>query len=65
MLAQRIHRNSTRVLSLLMIALGVALAVQAITGDGGVFSSRMLLGVLMIAAGGGRIYLERRRSREA
>jgi hypothetical protein len=63
MLAQRIHRNSTLVLSLLMIVLGVALIVQAITGDGGVLSSRLLLGVLLAAAGGGRIYLERRRSR--
>jgi hypothetical protein len=62
MLAQRIHRNSTLVLSLLMIVLGVALTVQAITGDGGVLSSRLLLGVLLAAAGVGRIYLERRRS---
>jgi hypothetical protein len=65
MLAQRIHRNSTLALSLAMIVLGVALAVQAVTGDGGVFSSRLLLGVLLIAAGGGRVYLERRRSRGA
>jgi hypothetical protein len=65
MLAQQFHRNSTLVLSLLMIVLGAALAVQAVTGDGGVFSSRLLLGVLLIAAGSGRIYLERRRSRGA
>jgi hypothetical protein len=65
MLAQRIYRNTTVVLSLLMMALGVALVVQAITGDGGVLSPRMLLGLLLIAAGGGRVYLQRRRSREA
>jgi len=65
MLAQRIYRNATLVLSLLMMALGVALVVQALAGDGGAISPRMLLGLLLIAAGGGRIYLQRRGSREA
>ena len=48
------HRGSTFVLSLVMAALGVALIVQAVTGHGGVISLRLLLGVLFIAAGGGR-----------
>jgi hypothetical protein len=57
------HRAGTLVLSLLMGAIGVALIVQAASGHGSVVSPRLLLGVLFIAAGGGRSYLEARRSR--
>jgi hypothetical protein len=46
-----------------MAAIGLALLVQALGGDGGVLSPRLLLGVLFIAAGAGRVYLEVRRSR--
>ena len=46
------HRSGTLVLSLLMAAIGVALIVQAVDGNGGVLSPRLLLGVLFIAAGG-------------
>ncbi len=58
-----LHRSTTVVLSLVMVALGVALAVQALSGHGGVISGRLLLGVLFMAAGVGRLYLESRRSR--
>jgi hypothetical protein len=58
-----LHRSTTVVLSLVMVALGVALAVQALSGHGGVISGRLLLGVLFVAAGVGRLYLESRRSR--
>ena len=47
------HRSATFVLSLVMAAIGVALIVEAVSGDGGVISPRLLLGVLFIAAGGG------------
>jgi predicted membrane channel-forming protein YqfA (hemolysin III family) len=59
------HRAGTLVLSLLMGAIGVALIVQAVSGHGGVVSPRLLLGVLFIAAGGGRMYVESRRKRGA
>jgi hypothetical protein len=59
------HRAGTLVLSLLMGAIGVALIVQAVSGNGGVVSPRLLLGVLFIAAGGGRMYVESRRNRGA
>lgn len=52
-------------LSLLMGAIGVALVVQAVSGHGSIVSPRLLLGVLFIAAGGGRLYLESRRNRGA
>jgi hypothetical protein len=57
------HRTGTLVLSLLMAAIGVALLVQAVDGHGGLISPRLLLGILFIAAGGGRLYLETKRGR--
>jgi hypothetical protein len=58
-----IHRASTLVLSLLMAIIGVALIVQAVRGHGSIVSPRLLLGVLFVAAGGGRVYVESRRGR--
>ena len=49
--------------SLVMVVIGVALIAQAENGQGGIISPRLLLGVLFIAAGGGRLYLEEKRSR--
>ncbi len=60
-----VHRGSTYVLSLLMIAIGLALVVQAVTGGAGAISGRLLLGVLFTAAGVGRTYIELRRGRGA
>jgi hypothetical protein len=57
----QLHRGSTVVLSLVMVVLGVALAVQAVAGHGGIVPLRLLLGVLFIAGGGLRLWLERRR----
>ena len=53
----------TLVLSLAMAVIGVALIIQAITGHGSLISPRLLLGVLFIAAGAGRAYVELRRGR--
>jgi hypothetical protein len=58
------HRSGTFALSLLMAAIGIALMVQAVTGAG-VLSPRLLLGLLFIAAGALRIYLEIRKGRGA
>jgi hypothetical protein len=49
--------------SLLMAVIGVGLIVEAAEGHGGIISSCLLLGVLFIAAGGGRLYLEAKRGR--
>ena len=59
------HRAGTFVLSLLMAAIGVALIVQAVVGRGGAVSPRLVLGVLFVAGGAGRLYLEIRRGRGA
>jgi hypothetical protein len=57
------HRFSTYVLSVLMVAIGLALIVQSLTGHVSSLSPRLLLGVLFIAAGCGRAYIEVRRKR--
>ena len=53
----------TFVLSLAMIAIGLALIVQALTMQSGSLTTRLLLGALFVAAGCGRGYLEIRRGR--
>jgi hypothetical protein len=63
MTGRQVHRTGTTVLSLAMVAIGIALAVEAIGGHGGVLSARLLLGVLFLAGGLGRLYLEMRRGR--
>jgi uncharacterized membrane protein HdeD (DUF308 family) len=64
MTGRQVHSSGTLVFSLLMVAIGVALIVQVAAGNGGAFSARLLLGVLFLAAGIARIYLERKRGRE-
>jgi hypothetical protein len=64
MTGRQVHRTGTTVLSLAMVAIGIALAVEAL-GSEGVFSVRLLLGVLFLAGGSARLYLEGRRSRDA
>jgi hypothetical protein len=49
--------------SLVMAAIGVALIVEVLGGHGSVISPRLLLGLLFIAAGGGRWHLEAKRGR--
>ncbi|HTZ62918.1 MAG TPA: hypothetical protein VMB51_02320 [Solirubrobacteraceae bacterium] len=65
MSARGFHNASTVVLSTLMTVLGIALVTQAIAGHGSVVSARLILGVLFVAAGLGRLYLQARRRREA
>ncbi|HTZ85735.1 MAG TPA: hypothetical protein VMB05_03615 [Solirubrobacteraceae bacterium] len=57
-----VHRSGTIVLSVLMAAIGLALIGQVIAGDGGgVLSARLLLGVLFLAGGVARLWIERKR----
>jgi len=48
-------------LSLVMTVLGVALVVQAVSGHGGIVSARTVLGLLFIAGGSLRLWVEWRR----
>ena len=60
MTGRGLHRYATVLLSLLMAVIGVALIVEAILGRGAV-SALLVTGVLFLAAGVGRLYVERRR----
>jgi hypothetical protein len=51
------------VLSVAMAGVGVALVVQALISAA--LSARLLLGLLFLAAGAGRLYVELRRGRGA
>ncbi|HTA13623.1 MAG TPA: hypothetical protein VK781_02045 [Solirubrobacteraceae bacterium] len=63
MTGRQVHRTGTTVLSLGMVAIGIALAVEAIGGHDGVLSTRLLLGILFFVGGLARLYLEMRRDR--
>jgi len=54
-----IRRTSTRALSAVMIALGVVVLVSTLARGGGPFAVGVIFGVLFVAAGGARLYLER------
>ena len=51
----------TVVLSGLMVLIGVAMIATTVTNGGGPVALGLVLGVLFIAAGGGRLWAERRR----
>jgi hypothetical protein len=51
----------TAVLSGLMVVIGLALIVRTLSGGGGPLAVGMLMGLLFVAAGAGRLWAERRR----
>jgi hypothetical protein len=61
MTGRQVHRSSAIVLALLMALVGIALVTEAMAGHGGLLSARTLLGVLFLAGGVGRVYIELRR----
>lgn len=50
-------------MSAMMILIGVALVVRTLVAGGGAAATGLVLGVLFIAAGAGRLYLQSRGSR--
>ena len=56
-----LHRTSTTAMSAVMVALGVAMLVSTLARGGGPLALGVLLGVLFVAAGAGRIHVARRR----
>jgi hypothetical protein len=64
MTGRTVHRSGTVLFSVLMIAIGLALIGQTLGSGANVLSARLLLGLLFLAAGIARLYLERKRSRE-
>jgi len=57
----QLRRSATTVLSVLMVVLGVAIIVRTVAAGGSPISVGLLLGVLFVLAGGGRLYLAERR----
>ena len=54
-------RAATHVLSALMIVIGLAIVVRTLAEGGGPLAVGLLMGILLTAAGAGRLYVERRR----
>ncbi len=53
--------SASQVLSALMVIIGVAIVVRTIVEGGGAIAFGVVVGVLFVAAGAGRLYAERRR----
>ena len=53
--------TATRVLSLAMLVIGLAIIVRTAAEGGGPLALGLLVGVLFVAAGAGRLYAERER----
>ena len=51
----------TLVLSGLMVLLGLAILVRTVAEGGGPLAAGVVLGLLFVAAGAGRLWVERRR----
>jgi uncharacterized membrane protein len=56
-----LHRSTSRLLSIITLALGIAVIATTVTQEDGLLSIRMVLGVLLVGAGAGRFYVESRR----
>lgn len=50
-----VHRNATRILSVAMIVLGVAMIATTVTRGGGPLALGLVLGLMFVAAGIGRL----------
>jgi hypothetical protein len=57
---RQLHNSSTRVLSITMIVIGIALIVRTLVAGGGAIATGIVLGVLFVLAGLGRLYLQLR-----
>jgi hypothetical protein len=53
--------GATQVLSALMVLIGLAIVVRTVAEGGGAVAFGVLVGLLFVAAGAGRLYAERRR----
>jgi hypothetical protein len=58
--ARSVHRGTTRLLSTVMVLLGVAMVISTLARGGGPLSVGVIFGVLFVAAGAARLYLASR-----
>ena len=54
-----VHRGATRVMSIVMVGIGVAMIVTTLVRGGGALAIGLILGILFVAAGAGRLYAAR------
>jgi len=54
-----VHRQTTRFFSAALVVIGIVMLVVTITQGGGPLALGVLLGILFVAAGLGRLYLAR------
>ncbi len=57
-----VHRSGTQLLSVALILIGIALIVRTIVAGGGAIAFGVVLGVLFVAVGAGRLWIARRTS---
>jgi hypothetical protein len=55
-----LHRTSTRLLSTALLVVGVAMIVVTVANGGGPLATGVLLGLLLTAAGAGRLWVASR-----
>jgi hypothetical protein len=56
---REVHRGATRLMSAVMALIGLAILVSTLARGGGPLTVGVLLGLLFVAAGAGRLYLSR------
>jgi hypothetical protein len=56
---RQLHRASTRILSSLMVLVGLGLVVSTLVRGGGPLAVGLVVGVLFVGVGAGRLWLER------
>jgi hypothetical protein len=54
-------RTATQILSAAMLLIGIAIIVRTMAAGGGALALGLLVGLLFVAAGAGRLYAERNR----
>jgi len=57
-----LHRRATRALSAAMAVIGVVLLAVTLSRGGGALATGVVMGVLFVAAGAARLYLDRGQS---
>ena len=57
---RQLYSSSTRIFSIAMIVIGVALIVRTLAAGGGAIATGIVLGVLFVLAGAARMYLQLR-----
>jgi hypothetical protein len=56
---REVHRGATRLMSAAMALIGLAILLSTLARGGGPLTVGVLLGLLFVAAGAGRLYLSR------